>query len=65
MLAGPALFFSFASPTLSPPAVQHASTMDLILHNQAKRKTGVLTSTLRTGKRSGYRAGGRYANSKR
>ena len=64
-MPGPA-FFSFNSPpTLSPPAVQPASMIDLMLHNQVKRKTGVLTSTLRTGNRSGYRAGGRYANSNR
>jgi hypothetical protein len=63
-MPGPA-FFSFDSPALSPPAVQRASMIDLILHNQVKRKTGVLTSTLRTGNKSGYRAGGRYANSNR
>ena len=51
------------SLTLSPPAVHSASMIDLILHNQVNMKTGVLRSTLRTGNKSGYRAGGRYTNS--
>jgi hypothetical protein len=57
-------FFS-DSLTLSPPAAHRASMIDLILHNQIKMKTGVLRSTLRTGNKSGYRAGGRYTNSNR
>jgi len=59
------LAFLSDSLILSPPAVQRASIIDLILHNQVKRKTGVLRSTLRTGNKSGYRAGGRYTNSSR
>ena len=52
-------FFSLGPPTLSPPAVQRASMIDLMLHSHVKKKMGVQRSTLRTGNRSGYRAGGR------
>ena len=48
-----------------PTIAQPTSIPDLTDHSQTKPKTGVLTKTFKTGKRSGYRAGGRIMNSKK
>lgn len=48
-----------------PTIAQPTSIPDLTDHSQTKPKTGVLTKTFKTGKRSGYRAGGRMTNSKK
>ena len=45
-------------PPPRPTIAQPTSTPDFIDHSQTNTKTGVLTRTFKTGKRSGYRAGG-------
>jgi hypothetical protein len=59
----------WAAPGFPPPPrpemAQPTSTPDLIDHSQTNPKTGVLTRTFKTGKRSGYRAGGLMTSSKR
>ena len=59
---------AWAAPGLPPPrptTAQPTSTPDFIDHSQTNPNTGVLTRTFKTGKRSGYRAGGWMTNSKR
>ena len=56
---------AWAVPGFPPmPAIaQPTSIPDLIDQSQTNPKTGVLNRTFKTGKRSGYRAGGWMASS--
>lgn len=48
-----------------PTTAQLTSIPDFIDQSQTRPRMGVLTRTFKTGKRSGYRAGGLMANSSR
>jgi hypothetical protein len=52
-------------PPPRPTTAQPTSIPDLIDQSQTNPKTGVLTKTFKTGKISGYRAGGSMTSSKR
>ena len=52
-------------PPPRPATAQPTSIPDLIDQSQTNPKTGALTKTFKTGKRSGYRAGGWMTSSKR